>query len=35
MMDGLGFLANVGLTPSDPYSVVVLTGHGDADAVTT
>ena len=33
VMDGLEFLAKVSLKPSDPYSVIVLTGHGDEDAV--
>ena len=33
VMDGLEFLARVSLNPSDPYSVIVLTGHGDDSAV--
>ena len=33
VMDGLEFLARVSLEPSDPYSVIVLTGHGDDSAV--
>ncbi len=33
VMDGLEFLATVSLKPSDPYSVIVLTGHGDDTAV--
>lgn len=33
VMDGLEFLARVSLKPSDPYSVIVLTGHGDDSAV--
>ena len=32
-MDGLEFLAKVSLKPSDPYSVIILTGHGDDAAV--
>ena len=35
VMDGLEFLDNIDLKPTDPYSIVVLTGHGDADAVKT
>ncbi len=33
VIDGLEFLARVSLKPSDPYSVIVLTGHGDDSAV--
>ena len=33
VMDGQEFLSQLHLKPSDPYSVVVLTAHGDADAV--
>jgi len=33
VMNGLEFLASVGLGPHVPYSVIVLTGHGDLDAV--
>lgn len=33
VMDGLEFLARVSLEPSDPYSVIVLSGHGDDSAV--
>ncbi len=33
VMDGLEFLAKVSLKPSDPYSVIVLTGHGNENAV--
>ena len=33
VMDGLEFLAKVSLKPSDPCSVIVLTGHGDDAAV--
>lgn len=33
VMDGLEFLSNIRLKPTDPYSVIVLTGHGNADAV--
>lgn len=33
VMDGLEFLDKVSPKPSDPYSVIVLTGHGDDDAV--
>ncbi len=33
VMDGLEFLAEVSLKPSDPYSVIVLTGHADDNAV--
>ena len=33
VMDGQGFLTQLRLKPSDPYSVVVLTAYGDADAV--
>ena len=29
IMDGLEFLAEIDLKPSDPYTVIVLTGHGD------
>ena len=32
-MDGLEFLSNIDLEPSDSYSVIVLTGHGDTKAV--
>ena len=33
VMNGLEFLASVELGPHVPYSVIVLTGHGDLDAV--
>ena len=33
VMDGREFLSQLALKPSDPYSVVVLTAYGDADAV--
>ncbi|PKB78133.1 MAG: hypothetical protein BZY88_19865 [SAR202 cluster bacterium Io17-Chloro-G9] len=33
VMGGLEFLAKIKLKPTDPYSVIVLTGHGNADAV--
>ena len=33
VMDGQKFLTQLRLKPSDPYSVVVLTAYGDADAV--
>ncbi|MFQ6026502.1 MAG: response regulator [Dehalococcoidia bacterium] len=33
VMDGLQFLAELNLRPSDPYSVIVLTGHGDGQEV--
>lgn len=33
VMDGLEFLSNIDLRPSDCYSVIVLTGHGDTNAV--
>lgn len=33
IMDGLEFLASIKLKPTDPYSVIVLTGHGNAEAV--
>ena len=33
VMDGQEFLTQLRLKPSDPYSVVVLTAYGDADAV--
>ena len=33
VMNGLEFLASVDLGPQVPYSVLVLTGHGDLDAV--
>ncbi|MCH7711988.1 MAG: response regulator [Chloroflexi bacterium] len=33
VMDGLEFLSKIRLKPTDPYSVIVLTGHGNADAV--
>ena len=33
VMGGREFLAQLSLKPSDPYSVVVLTAYGDADAV--
>ena len=29
VMDGLAFLAKIGLKPDDPYTVIVLTGHGN------
>jgi PAS domain S-box-containing protein len=29
VMDGFEFLANINITPEDPYLVVVITGHGD------
>ena len=33
IMGGLEFLASIKLKPTDPYSVIVLTGHGNAEAV--
>ena len=33
VMDGLEFLESIKLKPTDPYSVIVLTGHGNAEAV--
>ena len=33
VMDGLDFLSNLQLKPTDPYSVIVLTGNGSAEAV--
>lgn len=33
VMDGLEFLSSIQLKPTDPYSVIVLTGHGNAEAV--
>ena len=33
VMDGREFLSQLRVKPSDPYSVVVLTAYGDADAV--
>lgn len=33
VMDGQEFLTQLQLKPSDPYSVVVLTAYGDAEAV--
>lgn len=33
VMDGLEFLAHIDLKPADPYAVVVLTGHGDTEAM--
>ena len=33
VMDGREFLTQLRLQPSDPYSVIVLTAYGDADAV--
>ena len=33
VMDGLQFLSEIQLKPSDPYSVIALTGHGDDAAV--
>ena len=33
VMDGLEFLDNINLRPSDRHSVIVLTGHGDSTAV--
>ena len=33
VMDGQEFLTQLDLKPTDPYSVVVLTAYGDADAV--
>ena len=33
VMDGREFLSQLHLKPSDPYSVVVLTAYGDADAI--
>ena len=30
VMDGLEFLERIALQPTDPYSVIVLTGHGSA-----
>ena len=32
-MDGFEFLAELDLKATDPYSVIVLTGHGNAEAV--
>ena len=33
VMDGFEFLKAINLRPESPYLVVVLTGHGDADAI--
>ena len=33
VMDGFQFLNAIDLRPDSPYMVVVLTGHGDADAI--
>ena len=33
IMDGPEFLSQLELKPSDPYSVIVLTAYGDADAI--
>jgi len=33
VMDGLGFLSEIDFKPSDPYSVIVLTAHGDDDSL--
>ncbi|NQW24631.1 MAG: response regulator [SAR202 cluster bacterium] len=33
VMDGFEFLESIQLRPQDPYSVIVLTGHGDAGAI--
>ena len=33
VMDGQDFLNAIELKPSDPYSVIVLTGHGDSNAI--
>lgn len=33
VMDGFEFLKAINLRPERPYLVVVLTGHGDADAI--
>ena len=33
VMDGFDFLEAIQLKPQTPYSVIVLTGHGDADAI--
>ena len=33
VMDGIEFLDKVDLRPSDPYTVIVLTGHGDEAAL--
>jgi len=33
VMDGIEFLEHLKLTPSDPCFVIVLTGHGDNDAM--
>ena len=35
VMDGIEFLDNIDPQPTDPYSIIVLTGHGDSDAVKT
>ena len=28
-LDGLGFLEKINIKPDDPYSVVIITGHGN------
>ena len=33
VMDGLEFLERIAIQPTDPYSVIVLTGHGNATEV--
>ena len=33
VMDGIGFLDKLDLRPRDPYSVIVLTGHGHGKAI--
>ena len=33
VMDGFEFLTAIDLKPADPYSVIVLTGHGDIDSL--
>jgi len=33
VMDGFDFLRQIDLKPSDPYSVIVLTGHGNEEAI--
>ncbi len=33
VMDGLEFLNTVRLKPADPYSIIVLTGHGNDDDI--
>ena len=33
VMDGLEFLSSLRLKPTDPYSVIVLTGHGNSESL--